>query len=134
MKRTFQGGCHCGAVRFAVDLDLSRGTDKCNCSICRLARAWFARASAEDFRLLSGAEDLTDYRFDTGQVHHYFCRRCGVRAFEWVDIPSEDLRYYNIAIVCLADLDVDAVMAAPVKLQDGANDRWDREPADPRLM
>lgn len=32
--RTLTGGCHCGRVRFEVDLDLSRGSGRCNCSIC----------------------------------------------------------------------------------------------------
>ncbi len=31
--QTYQGGCHCGRVRFEITTDLSRATE-CNCSIC----------------------------------------------------------------------------------------------------
>ena len=33
MRKTMEGGCHCGRVRFRVTADLTRVTD-CNCSIC----------------------------------------------------------------------------------------------------
>ena len=33
MQQTWQGGCHCGAVRFEVTTDINELTD-CNCSVC----------------------------------------------------------------------------------------------------
>ena len=33
------------------------------------------------FRLLAGADALTEYTFNTGVARHLFCRRCGVKSF-----------------------------------------------------
>src|SRR5688500_5951222 len=54
MKRIYSGGCHCGAVRYDVEADLSQGTVKCNCSICSKSRAWLVAVGSADFRLLQG--------------------------------------------------------------------------------
>ena len=81
MTQTYQGSCHCGAVRFEADLDLSQSSFRCNCSICRRTRFWPAVARQEGFRLLAGQAELTPYRFNTDKNEHYFCRTCGVRPF-----------------------------------------------------
>jgi len=34
-----------------------------------------------EFVLLSGADDLNEYRFNTGTARHLFCRHCGIKSF-----------------------------------------------------
>ncbi len=72
------GGCHCGAVRFEVELDLENASE-CNCSICTKKGAVHHRATA--FRLLSGEEYLTLYQFGEKKAKHLFCSRCGIHSF-----------------------------------------------------
>ena len=135
MLKTYSGSCHCGAVRFEVDLDIGGGTEKCNCSICTKMRLWSARVRPEAFRLLAGETELTDYRFDTKVAHHLFCRHCGVRPFEWVDLPNmTGGKYYNINVACLDGLDIDELVTAPVTYYDGANDDWHSGPKETRHL
>ena len=135
MLRTYSGNCHCRAVRFEVELDVSAGTGKCNCSICTKMRLWFARAKPEAFRLLAGEPELTDFRGNNEVAHHLFCKHCGVHAFEWVDVPNmTGGKYLNINVACLDGIDIDELMAAPVTYYDGRNDNWRSRPVEVRHL
>ena len=134
MKKTYAGGCHCGAVRFEADIDLSEGTIKCNCSICTKVRSWFALVKPEEFRLLSGEADLTEYLFNTRSIHHLFCKHCGVRSFGWEDSPELGGKHYAVHVNCLDNVDIDELVNAPVTYFDGRNDNWQSPPAETRHL
>jgi hypothetical protein len=51
---TYQGSCHCGAIRFEADLDLAEGSNRCKCSYCAKARAWFAFSRGDLMGLCPG--------------------------------------------------------------------------------
>ena len=57
----YEGGCHCGRVRFRVTADLSRVTD-CNCSICGKKGFLHLIVPLDAFELLSGNDALTAVR------------------------------------------------------------------------
>ena len=78
---THRGGCHCRRVRFEVDAPAALDVLDCNCSICRMGGFLHLIVPATRFRLLSGADDLTQYTFNTGAARHRFCRVCGIKSF-----------------------------------------------------
>ena len=78
---THQGGCHCGAVRFEVDLPAAFEVEDCTGSICALSGNIHVIVPASRFRLLQGADVLTEYTFNTGGAKHRFCRTCGIKSF-----------------------------------------------------
>lgn len=132
MKKTYKGSCHCGAVRFEADLDLSKGTVKCNCSICAKLRAWLVAVSPNDVRLLAGESALADYQFGARRIHHRFCRTCGVRPFGQADLGDDGFCAVNLA--ALNDVDPAELANAPVTYVDGRNDNWHAPPAETRHL
>ena len=82
--KTYSGSCHCAAVRFEADVDLSQGTVKCNCSSCTKARSWLVFASPDRFRLIAGADSQAVYQWTppgraAPNFHYHFCRNCARR-------------------------------------------------------
>lgn len=132
--KTYRGSCHCGKVKFEADLDLSKGTGKCNCSICLKTRAWGMLVKPAELRVLTGEGELSDYQFGSNSMHHTFCRTCGVRPFGrgHLDMLGGDFATINMA--CLDDVDWTEVADAPVMYADGANNNWQAPPAETRHL
>ncbi|QDF97731.1 aldehyde-activating protein [Azoarcus sp. DD4] len=127
MLQTYRGSCHCGAVRFEADLDLTQPTFRCNCSICRRTRFWAAVARADGFRLLSGKSELTRYVFNSMKNEHFFCRHCGVRAFG-VGNDTPIGKMYGVNLGCLDDVSDEQLATVPITYVDGLEDRWQQAP------
>ena len=133
-RKTYHGSCHCKAVTFEVDLDLSHGTGRCNCTYCRKVREWGAMVKPEQFRL-SGAENLTRYPADPARPNaSYFCRICGIRTHGAGDIPELGGPYVGVQIPALDDATPEEIIAAPVRWMDGLNDDWFNLPAETRHL
>jgi len=128
MKQTVSGSCHCGAVRFSCDIDLSTPTFRCNCSICLKSRFWLAPVPAADFRLEQGADELADYGFREQRIRHRFCRVCGIKTFGESSNPAFGGRFFGVNVACL-ELSPEALANLPVAFADGRNDAQRQPPA-----
>lgn len=77
----YQGSCHCGAVTFEVEAPEQVEVEDCNCSICAKSGFLHLIVPKSNFKLLSGADSLQTYTFNTGVAKHTFCRICGIKPF-----------------------------------------------------
>jgi len=110
-----KGGCHCGRIRFQVEAPGDLEVNECNCSICRLTGFLHLIVRKDDFRLVSGQDDLSTYQFNTGVARHFFCAVCGVKSFY---IPRSNPDGYSVNARCL---DPGTVTSMTIETFDGRN-------------
>jgi hypothetical protein len=113
-EKSYEGGCHCGAVRFDVTLALEQAIT-CNCSICSKSGTMLTFAPASRFTLRRGEDVLTDYQFGKKRLHHLFCSRCGIRSFSR-GTGKDGTPTVAVNVRCLDGVDLEAV---PTKKFDG---------------
>ena len=128
MKKTYHGSCHCGRVRYEAGIDLEAGTSRCNCSICTKQRAWNTTVKPQDFRLLSGKDDLADYQFGSKQGHHRFCKTCGIAAFGEGYVEAIGGAFVSINVACLDNIEPEELARLPIQYMDGRHDNWFNPP------
>ncbi|MDH5370914.1 MAG: GFA family protein [Gammaproteobacteria bacterium] len=95
----YKGSCHCGAVQFEVEAPKEVKCQDCNCSICSKSGYLHLIVPKSKFKLLQGEDDLTTYKFDTGEAQHKFCKTCGIKSFY---IPRSNPDGYDINVRCLS--------------------------------
>lgn len=139
MKKTYQGSCHCRALRFEADIDLAEGIRKCNCSFCLKTGYKKALIPFDALRFLEGEEDLRDYKarpsaWPPGDINHYRCARCGVHVFSRGYLERQGGNFWAVNVACLDDAGDEELGAAPIIYEDGRNDRQDRAPATTRYL
>lgn len=77
---SYEGSCHCGAVRFRIAGTIDELTT-CDCSLCVARNALMAKVPETALTLISGEDALTLYQWNTRRAKHYFCNRCGIYVF-----------------------------------------------------
>ena len=134
MQKTYHGSCHCGAVKFEADIDLAQGTNKCNCSVCTKTRNWNVIVKPDAFRLITGGDACSDYQFGSKQGHRLFCKTCGVRSFEHGHVKEIGGDYVSIQVSSLDDVDLQELIAAPVRYANGRDNAWWETPKETRHL
>lgn len=120
---TLEGSCHCGAVKFTVELPYGLSSARrCNCSICRMRGAVAVTAKTGGLRVTQGESELSTYRFNTGTAEHYFCSVCGIYTHHKRRSNPDEL---GVNVACLEG--VSPFDFAEVVVYDG-----NRHPADDR--
>lgn len=112
--RTFNGACHCGAVRFEVTAEVTELTT-CDCSLCRMRNALMLKVPERALTLRQGEAALTLYQWNTRRARHYFCKYCGIYVFHRKRAAPD---HYGVNVFCLEGLDPGSV---PVRATEGAS-------------
>ena len=102
-------------MKFEVEIPDVVNVSRCNCSICKKSGYLHVIVSSDRFRLLSGEESITDYRFHSGVARHLFCKICGIKSFY---VPRSHPEGYSVNLNCL-DLPEDTDIL--IKEFDGQN-------------
>jgi hypothetical protein len=133
--KRYKGSCHCGKVQFEVDIDLSRGNSKCNCTFCTKSRSWATFAKPADLHIVSGEDVLTSYKEKPETpASHTFCKYCGMRTFERGHLEQLGGDYIAIHLSSLDNVTIDEIMSGPTRYSDGRNNNWMNPPADVRNL
>jgi hypothetical protein len=117
MMSKHKGSCHCKKVIFEYE-SAPGPVLECNCSICKRKGAIWQAVSKENFRILSGQEDLSLYQFGTRTAKHFFCGHCGVSTFSNPRLAPDT---WVINTRCVDDVDLSTLTILPF---DGRN--WEQ--------
>ena len=123
--RNHTGGCHCGAVRFTVEVDVSTGASRCNCSICTKVAPTGGIVKPAAFTLVAGEDSLAAYEWGAKISRRYFCKTCGVHLFGRGHLAELGGDFVSVNFNTLDNLDLRDV---PVVYWDGRHNNWQAGP------
>lgn len=95
----FPGGCHCGNITFVLTWPLDDGLvlRKCGCSFCtKQGVIYTAHPKASLAVIVSDAETLGRYEFDTRTAWCCFCLKCGIYIFAMSIIDEREYAVINV--------------------------------------
>lgn len=118
--RKHLGSCHCGAVKYEVEIDASSGT-RCNCSICTKIGQLGSMVKPASFRLLTSEGKLSFYEWGHKVAKRYFCKTCGVHVYGAVHLEQLGGDFVSVNLSTLDDVDPADVRVAH---WDGRHDNW----------
>lgn len=132
--KTYSGSCHCGKVKYKVDIDFAQGTGKCNCTYCTKIRSWKVFVQPSAFTLLAGNDAVTGYSGKNPTAVRYFCKTCGVYTHETGDAEWMGGPFAGIFLGSLDDAPISELVSGPIHFSDGRSNNWTNPPADVRNL
>ena len=123
------GACHCGTVRFHVQLtDGLHTARRCTCSYCRMRGAVAVSANLDGITITAGEDALSLYQFGTMAAKHYFCSKCGIYTHHQ---RRSNPNQYGVNVACLDGLSPFDFDEVPVN--DGVQHSTDAASNGPRI-
>jgi hypothetical protein len=123
-SKRYEGGCHCGRVRFSVDLDLAEPASRCNCTLCTKRGAAGKIVKPDALTILTGEDALTEYVYGATQKFR-FCKHCGIHPFNYGNLQELHGEYVAVNVLCLDGIDPATL---PVVYWDGRHNNWQAGP------
>lgn len=114
------GSCHCGAVRFTVELNASHGS-QCNCSICTKTNYVGSIVKPAAFTLETPEDALGVYAWGAKISVRHFCKTCGVQCFARGHLAQLGGDYVSVNLVTLDGVELSALK---VRHWDGRHNNW----------
>ena len=118
------GSCHCGAVKFEVEIDATNGS-RCNCTICTKLGIMGSSVKPDAFVLREGESSLTGYQWGHRVSTRYFCKQCGTSCFARGHLAELGGDFVSINMNALDDIDPSTV---ELVYWDGRHDNWHAGP------
>ena len=134
MLKTYRGSCHCGAVKYEADIDLSLGTGKCNCSYCLKTRAWGTMIKPDAFRLAPGSEEGVAYHKNPEAPIKYHCKNCGTHTHGRGNADYAGGPFVQVFVATLDDASPEELLSGPVRFSDGLHNNWMNSPSEIRHL
>jgi len=134
MLKTYEGSCHCGAIRYEADIDLSNGTGRCNCTFCLKARAWATFVKPGAFRLAAGSGSGVPYHKHPEAPVKYHCDRCGVHTHSIGDADYMGGPFVCVFVNTLDNVSPEELLSGPIRFSDGLHNDWMHPPAQTRHL
>lgn len=126
--KTYHGSCHCGAIRYEAELDLTQGAGRCNCTYCRKTRSWTAFTKPDSFRVTEGADRAISYHQHDQAPEKFHCPTCGVHVYGRGDADYMGGPFVSVFIGTLDDATPEELAAMPVRYSDGLHNNWQNPP------
>ena len=105
MKKTYNGSCHCGKVRFEVAMNLDH-VRVCDCTVCKKRGALNHRVEEKDIQIFTPLDELIQYKWHTMTATDYFCPVCGILPFRH---PRDKPELWTVNVRCLDGVDLASI-------------------------